>query len=210
MWFRAFQKGFSQETDEGQGRWRVHSKIAHHMTGNSKHWLLAGGLNFQPHGPQNGGCLWVLKTWHALLPLKLAIQRLEVETIMEWLMTSFGSFSITLLDIILVTQISMFYGHWTTQGIKQEEKTPLEAILEDNYHRRLQEFNGKCLKIRRTTCILGTAIVWTLLRSSRTAFWSLRNFLGEGFWDSWRTLQFGFTASRDTYFPQDAKHFFLS
>lgn len=48
--------------------------------------------------------------------------------------------------------------------------------------------------------LLGIAIMWELLRSSRTAFWSLRDSLHEGFWDSWRTLLLNFAASRDPYF----------
>ena len=41
-----------------------------------QHWLLAGGLNFQSHGPQNRAVCESSKHG-SLLPLKLAIQRLE-------------------------------------------------------------------------------------------------------------------------------------
>lgn len=135
----------------------------------------------------------LLVTWTSkhgsLLPPKLAIQRLEGR--------NHNGMTYDLpLAVILHHPPQYHFGypdqyvlmwHRTTQGSKQEEKTSMEAIFEDDYHSRLQGFNCKCLNIRRHV-VLGIAIVWKLLRSSRTAFWSLGEFLGEGFWDSWRTL----------------------
>ena len=152
---QGLSKGFSQETDQGQGIWRDHLQDSSLTWLAMQHWLLAGGLNFQSHGPQNRAVCESSKHG-SLLPLKLAIQRLEGRN-------HNGMTHDLPLEVILHYTPRYYFGysdqyvliwHWTTQGNKQEEKTPLEAILEDNYHSRLQEFNGKRLKIRRTTCTL--------------------------------------------------------
>lgn len=132
------------------------------------------------HGPQYRAVCESSKHG-SLLPPKLAIQRLEGR--------NHNGMTYDLpLAIILHHTPQYYFGypdqyvlmwHGTTQGNKQEEKTSMEVILEDDYHSRLQGFNCKCQE--NMYYLLGIAIVWKLLGSSRTAFWSLGEFLGEGF-----------------------------
>lgn len=70
--------------------------------------------------------------------------------------------------------------HETNQGNKQEEKhhwrPSWRIIVTVNFRDSMANVSIS----GEQHVLLGIVIIWTLLRSSRTALWSLREFLGEG------------------------------